>query len=93
MINFNADNCVINDVLVKLLKLWKSTSREEDLLVSFKLQTFQFVLDLVVAALQTIANCHISTTLEKSHSIATFLPTQNLVARVIVAIFAYLVGR
>ena len=55
MINFNADNCVINDVLVKLLKLWKSASREEDLLVSFKLQTFQFVLDLVVAALQTIA--------------------------------------
>ena len=50
------DNCVKNDVLVKLLKLWKSASRaEEDLLVSFKLQTFQFVLDFVVAALQTIA--------------------------------------
>ena len=48
------DNCVKNDVLVKLLKLWKSASRE-DLLVSFKLQTFQFVLDLVVVALQTIA--------------------------------------
>ena len=84
------DNCVKNDVLVKLLKLWKSASRE-DFVGKFQIADFSIRVGLSSSSIAN--NCHISTTLEKSHSIATFLPTQNLVARVIVAIFAYLVGR